>query len=1170
MAEQNAPQNDKVKELLAQLRATFDMEDAAPGAAFSSHNQADAFSESGETDENDENGFPNEFNGAQVCPADNDDAVKGGEDGALKGEGAQRNLETDDSLEDEGFFQVESLDTAEASPQTTNLSEAENLSKTESGLQMEKASETSPAAYYQFSILGDLDTAPMPFPRGYNDDEDGTETFIIRPAVVPAGSVPSALGQDGSEENALTQEERFDPNRPTLDESGEDSAFTDEISTCDVHLHTDPDEQEGSKDESFEKGNIETGDIASLISQEVYIRKDESDTQTDGAAASAFQTPHDTKNAQSDGFSSVGKDEDTFEESNREESVGAPLNREGEKQECDSRENSNQGNNNQEGNQEDNQESENTESAFAPSTEDSSKACSEQSSRSLSGYEALIGDVIDCSERDDGDDGDGLGGSDTDFLGESPYDEKEAPTDYGIPIDPQPYRSEYGDKSKTVLIETPKKPSVVSADTTSRGIRVTRAEGSEGKSPRVRIAPEAYRFRPTVETVKNVKPIPDNKAHRVVTAQNEMDDDADNFLNSLPDAMRRAIGDHPLGRIPFVQKEKDAQQEDKPKKKKKVSEEARLRALFPEERAEEYDSRTKYSTLHARLVRESRLCRLQLVIVSVLALFILALECLPFLFPNVLEAVFVEPSATAYAECVLLCVILFASAKHVRVGVHGLFHRRVVPESLAVIELLAAVLYNLVFAMLKIKVVNFSFAAALCMVFLVYFRAMHAENRLSVFSFITANGDKLVFTQIPKKKARAEANALGKNLDQECASIYRIRKTAFVEEFSARTGTVCEDFTVNLVLLFCVLGVSLLSFGVSLATEKVLSVATAAAFFTLSLGIPVSMCASHIYPMRRTLGLAGEDATVVGEVSLRECGKLDAVAFEDVEAIPSKNVKISHMKIYAGDLSTVLHYVISLLHEVGGPLYGHFVSALKKGEHFGETKLLESTAGGIAATVEGADLLLGNEDYMLRHKLMPEKDKDDAAALAGGRATVMYVAVNGCICAKFYVSYSVSASFESTVRRLNKLGIATVIRTYDPNLSEAFLLRISSLGDCRVHVVNKTVSQLGDFGAVQMPAGFVTSSHSGKLMRVLFLGLRARRALAFQKILKIVCAAAGMAAGFALSVFFGLHNILPSAVLGLWQMLWLLLAVLSVRLAVRPQKTAEGKQNESSKNIRNP
>ena len=234
MAEQNAPQNDKVKELLAQLRATFDMEDAAPGAAFSSHNQADAFSESGETDENDENGFPNEFNGAQVCPADNDDAVKGGEDGALKGEGAQRNLETDDSLEDEGFFQVESLDTAEASPQTTNLSEAENLSKTESGLQMEKASETSPAAYYQFSILGDLDTAPMPFPRGYNDDEDGTETFIIRPAVVPAGSVPSALGQDGSEENALTQEERFDPNRPTLDESGEDSAFTDEISTCDV------------------------------------------------------------------------------------------------------------------------------------------------------------------------------------------------------------------------------------------------------------------------------------------------------------------------------------------------------------------------------------------------------------------------------------------------------------------------------------------------------------------------------------------------------------------------------------------------------------------------------------------------------------------------------------------------------------------------------------------------------------------------------------------------------------------------------------------------------------------------------------------------------------------------------------------------------------------------
>ena len=72
------------------------------------------------------------------------------------------------------------------------------------------------------------------------------------------------------------------------------------------------------------------------------------------------------------------------------------------------------------------------------------------------------------------------------------------------------------------------------------------------------------------------------------------------------------------------------------------------------------------------------------------------------------------------------------------------------------------------FTLLKMDVTRVCFPLALSVVFLIYYRQMHVDNRLNIFKQLTANGDKLVFSLVPKKKARAEAKAAEEAAECDC------------------------------------------------------------------------------------------------------------------------------------------------------------------------------------------------------------------------------------------------------------------------------------------------------------------------------------------------------------------------------------------------------------------
>lgn len=757
--------------------------------------------------------------------------------------------------------------------------------------------------------------------------------------------------------------------------------------------------------------------------------------------------------------------------------------------------------------------------------------------------------------------------------------------DEGLSVDPFPYRAEHDEEAKTMVFErvegdgedetpapaplpveeTPVAPSfaeesneVPLADEvdSAEKTQVSAEDESERHSPRIQLAPLAYRA--NKEEEKEEKPT-------------ERDgEETEDYLNSIPGVMRHLLGDYPFGRANRVQnahgtrKEKMSEEETPPSQKAKPKKKKRRR-FFAEEEEREYCDTADSNLIRERLQNDLNNTRARFVIISVFALLLLVLENYAFV-PFFSDRLLLTAEKVGYAETFLLFGVALAAAPCLYMGACGLFYRRILPETVLLVQWLLSFSYALVFAILELEVPHFAFGAALSLCVCLFFRMIGRENRVSCFRHLTTAGDKLILSPTEKKAMQAEINALGRSLDDAPPAMYRVRKTAFVDEFSYRTATVCEDSIINFVILLLYLVSQAASFfiGFFLSGDVIQGFSSLA--LALAVVPPVAMCATHIYPMARALRAAGNDSTILGEDTVNEAVALDAIAFEDIEAIPTKDVNVTFVQIYENPIF-VLSCLNAIFRTIGGPLAGYF-SAADQTKEAAKRKvvLTEAVSGGFSVTVDGANVCVGDGEYMERKNTIPVFDAKDAKAESENQ-NVLYVAMEGKVCAKFYIRYHVSAAFEKNVRRLSRLGITALVRTYDPCLSDRTLLRISSLADQKIHVVNKTPSQRADFAASHAPGGIVTSGHSGKLLQLLFLCFGTRRTIVAGSVMKLILTALGLIGAVTASML-GLFRVMPSAIVALYHIVWLFLSVMYVRCRIYTPKLTEGKRNESSKNIR--
>lgn len=747
---------------------------------------------------------------------------------------------------------------------------------------------------------------------------------------------------------------------------------------------------------------------------------------------------------------------------------------------------------------------------------------------------------------------------------ESPMDERDAPTDYGILPNPRPEKQDDGEFGHTLVFDRPKQqePPKKEMPTPPPAPVMPEAEAAEQIEEQANPAQEA-----TPQPTDAEPPKPHEEA------------------TPAPSPVPPVVEDVPPATKQEEVKQTPPQEQEKKQEQPPSSAD---RALFSAEKTRpekskknksrrsandiEYNSRVQTEKVRRQLLKQVQAVRIRLIFAAVLAFALLWLENADYIglpLPFFVQSLAVRTAVNA--ALLLSCILL--SGKELLGGLFAFMRRRPLPSSMVVVGTATSFIYATAASVYGFlggnlaDIMLYSFVAALACVLLLCFEMVRNESRYASFCVLARSGDKLIFSLAPPFDAQIESNILGKKLGVDIPYIYRVRKTGFVDEFPLRTKQNCEDHELNFWLIVCAGLIGFVGTGiVGVVMLQNIWSAVGCGVLGLLVTLPFCACASHIFPCGRMTAAAGEDSAILGEKSAQECANLDAVEFEDIEAISSRNVRVCHIKMYAGNLDQVLYYVSSLLHLVGGPLRGYFSRSTKELGYSSDAVLTESVPGGLSATVDKANVLLGDGDYMQKNGIQLYFDPEDAHQIESGKICIMYAAINHKVCAKFYVQYMVSAAFERNVKRLSRHGIATIIRTYDPNISDRLLLRISAISDYRVHVVTKTVKQRRDFAAPHLTGGLVTTADTGKLLRLLFICLRTQRTIRAERGFKLCSLVLGCAV--CLTPLFGWHA-LPSALFGLYHLLWLgfslLWAVICIRPDVEKKKKKKKKENGGQK-----
>lgn len=578
-----------------------------------------------------------------------------------------------------------------------------------------------------------------------------------------------------------------------------------------------------------------------------------------------------------------------------------------------------------------------------------------------------------------------------------------------------------------------------------------------------------------------------------------------------------------------------------------------LRGLYTEEAAayNEYSSRNQIALFARKFVSEGSLCTLRILLLAFLCTFLLALENFTLLGYH--------PAGLLASRDVQIALHLFsmllvaiASIPLFSRAWRSIFALRVTADLYPAILILLAIIYDLLLYLLApASILFFGLIPALFALLVAIADHRKIKADFAAFRLLSSSGDKLACS-VAKGGASAEENAAIADLrEAENSRVVSMKKVGFATGFFHRVTRNCEDSYQNAVLL---LAAALVSLGVALAAG-IIGASFLVGFYafalSLSLVLPAVLPLLHKIPAAiLSLDAASHQTAVVGEVSALEYSDTAAMTFEDVEAFPAKNMRIQRIKLYNDSaLDRVLYQVAGLFSVVGGPLDGVFRASTAELGISDDVTLLRVEKGGLLALVDGSEISVGSGEYMLDHSVHVFYDPEDERLLTGGKTSVMFAAEDGILVAKFYVRYKMDEGFEKRVEALNKRGIRTLLRSFDPNVTDELIDKISYTADHGLRVIRKTVDQRADLAAPHINSGLVTKTDSTDLLRALFACRRAVRLIRAGGIAAYVLGGIG-AIGAIVCTAFSLVGALPSVLFAGYHLALALLFLLISKLSV--------------------
>lgn len=480
-----------------------------------------------------------------------------------------------------------------------------------------------------------------------------------------------------------------------------------------------------------------------------------------------------------------------------------------------------------------------------------------------------------------------------------------------------------------------------------------------------------------------------------------------------------------------------------------------------------------------------------------------------------------------YFAC-MLCIdsVYFGAAK--------LLHGRASAQSCAPVIVLIVTIHTVFSAIFRSSYTDmplFCSVACFSILLLSVYEFFKTRNLLLSFRVASASTDKFVVSG---------------DYDENTASfvpqdlkITEVKKTRFINDFFKKNNhTDKYESKISLVMLIAVgLGIVCgIAYGI---INKNAFMALNSAVAVMLTVIPCGVFLAGSLPQFLFVGSSFKQGTaLVGAHVPEEYEQTELLAFDDTEVFSPSSVKVSSIRTYGNTrIDNAIIVMAKAFSAIGGPLCEVFRNSLQNINISADVSITDVASDGLWLRIDSENVFIGSGSYFAANGFDAPVDNIDAS-FEQSLGSIIYLAVNNQLAAKFYIKYTLSLGFESMLSALKQNGISAAIKTYDPCINNEFLKAHLDSSDYSICVIK------GDCeGRSVLPSessdAMLVSVHSERQLLKTFLRLQKLRMAANSNFFLIL---AGAILGFIISA---LLLFVSSADLGagfvlIFQLFWLL------------------------------
>jgi hypothetical protein len=201
---------------------------------------------------------------------------------------------------------------------------------------------------------------------------------------------------------------------------------------------------------------------------------------------------------------------------------------------------------------------------------------------------------------------------------------------------------------------------------------------------------------------------------------------------------------------------------------------------------------------------------------------------------------------------------------------------------------------------------------------------------------------------------------------------------------------------------------------------------------------------------------------IVGRASIEEYGKCNIIYFDDYNVFNKKSVRTKGLKLYNNDeIYRILYHTQAVFSKIGGPLKGVFEFATTEMLHSKNVEIKHIGKDGISALVDNrTTVLIGSGSFMKSWGIHPSYTSADLVLEESGEESIVFIALNGTLGAKLYVTYQFSAEFERLAKKLTSCGIGIGIRSSDPSINDRWAKVYGAAKKCSISIVRPNLKEL--------------------------------------------------------------------------------------------------------------